>query len=63
MRRPAFKEATKDLKLNDAVRIHLRGYYENYIVTGQLFIFNEDFIGINEDAWHSYRKVISIKKM
>ena len=63
MKKSDFKEAIKDLKLNDAVHIELRGYYENYTVTGSLFTLTGDEIGISEGVWHSYRRVIAIKKM
>lgn len=63
MRKTHFKEATKDLKLNDTVRIHLRGNYENYTVRGPLVKLTEDQIGISEGSYHSYRRVISIEKL
>jgi hypothetical protein len=58
-----FKEATKDLKLNDTVCISLLGNYGKYTVTGPLVKLTEDQIGISEGAWHSYRRVISIRRL
>jgi len=63
VKKPDFKEATKDLKLNDIVRIELRGNYGNYTVAGSLFKLTDDCIGISEGAYHSYQRVISIKKI
>lgn len=63
MKKQDFKEATKGMKLNDTVCIMLRGNYDNYTVTGQLIMLTEDKIGISEGAWHSYQRVITIKKL
>ena len=63
MNKKAFAKAIQGINYGDNIRIHYRGIYNEYIHEGVLRKIERGFVFLEKGQAHSYRKLISIKKL